>query len=164
MGLNGSYKSTSVSLCVAGVVVATVYVHQRLRSACLRIVVFLDGPNGCSKSGNTILLPYRHSVGLQHLCSAVCSKLQLHQVQLYGLSSKQQLTQTNLHQLLKAEEAAAGGTVILIATAADSLSESAVSLGRCEPLPWAPGELLPRLGHQVSYSVWHQSDMTVYAT
>jgi uncharacterized protein YjbI with pentapeptide repeats len=113
--------------------------------------VFVDGPNGCNKTGRNVKRD--PGAGLQQLCSAVCSKAQLHKVTLYGLSSKQQLTDANLQQLLLAEAAVCGGTAVLVAAAGEqaALSEAALQLPGLTKVPWGPGEAIMR--HYVIYTV-----------
>lgn len=127
-----------------GLGVAAAYQLLCRRSKHLRITLFVDGPKGCSKTGFNVK-PDR-AAGLQQLCSAVCSKAQLHKVTLYGLSSKQQLTDANLQQLLRAEAAVCGGTAVLVAAAGEqaALSEAALQLPGLTPVPWGPGEALTR--------------------
>lgn len=119
---------------------AAAYKLLSRRSRHPRIVVFLHGPNGCNKTGFSV--QHASGAGLQQLYSAVCSKAQLHKVTLYGLNSKQQLTESNLRQQLLAEAAACEGTAVLLAAVGEqqALSEAALQLPGLSPVPWAPGE------------------------
>lgn len=124
----------------AGLSAAAAYKLLSSSSKHPRIAVFLDGPDGCNKAGFNV--QFATGGDLQQLCSAVCSKAQLHKVTLYGLSSKQQLTERNLRQLLQAEAAACGGTAVLVAAAGEhqALSEAALQQPGLSPVPWGPGE------------------------
>jgi hypothetical protein len=134
-----AHKALYVTLGI-GLGAAAAYKLLSRRSKHFRITVFVDGPNGCNKAGFNVKRDPR--AGLQQLCSAVCSKAQLHRVTLYGLSSKQQLTDANLQQVLLAEAAVCGGTAVLVAAVGEqaALSEAALQLPGLSPVPWGPGE------------------------